>query len=48
MDENGYPNRQEASVQIEPKYSEPSIGIVEDPIFGCSGPVWIRGDKISV
>jgi CDGSH-type Zn-finger protein len=27
---------------IEPKY-EPSIGLVEDPINACSGPVWLRG-----
>ena len=27
---------------IEPKY-EPSIGLIEDPAKGCSGPVWLRG-----
>ena len=41
-----YPNRQETSVQIEPEYSEPSIGIVEDPTLGCSGPLWIRGGRL--
>ena len=27
---------------IEPKY-EPSIGLIEDPAKGCSGPLWLRG-----
>jgi CDGSH-type Zn-finger protein len=27
---------------IEPDLS-PSIGVVEDPALGCSGPLWIRG-----
>jgi CDGSH-type Zn-finger protein len=27
---------------IEPKY-EPSIALIEDPVQGCSGPVWLRG-----
>jgi CDGSH-type Zn-finger protein len=27
---------------IEPTY-EPSIGLIEDPIKECSGPVWLRG-----
>lgn len=27
---------------IEPKL-EPSIGVVEDPSAGCSGPLWVRG-----
>jgi hypothetical protein len=27
---------------IEPAY-EPSIGLIEDPAKGCSGPVWLRG-----
>jgi CDGSH-type Zn-finger protein len=27
---------------IEPKY-EPSIGLIEDPVNSCSGPVWLRG-----
>jgi len=27
---------------IEPAY-EPSIGLIEDPGQGCSGPVWLRG-----
>jgi CDGSH-type Zn-finger protein len=29
--------------QIEPEYPEPSIGVIEDPAIGCSGPLWIRG-----
>ncbi|MGI0132284.1 MAG: CDGSH iron-sulfur domain-containing protein [Thermoplasmata archaeon] len=28
---------------IEPRLP-PSIGIVEDPALGCSGPLWVRGD----
>jgi CDGSH-type Zn-finger protein len=27
---------------IEPTF-EPSIGLIEDPAKGCSGPVWVRG-----
>lgn len=27
---------------VEPNY-EPSIGLIEDPEKGCSGPVWLRG-----
>lgn len=27
---------------LEPKH-EPSIGLIEDPAQGCSGPVWLRG-----
>jgi CDGSH-type Zn-finger protein len=27
---------------LEPKF-EPSIGLVEDPVSGCSGPLWLRG-----
>ena len=27
---------------IEPAY-EPSIGLIEDPVNECSGPVWLRG-----
>ena len=27
---------------IEPHY-EPSIGLVEDPVEECSGPLWVRG-----
>jgi CDGSH-type Zn-finger protein len=27
---------------IEPKH-EPSIGLIEDPAKGCSGPIWLRG-----
>jgi CDGSH-type Zn-finger protein len=27
---------------IEPEY-EPSIGLVEDPVNACSGPLWLRG-----
>jgi hypothetical protein len=33
-------------VQNEPGYSEPSIGLVEDPTLRCSGPLWIRGGRI--
>lgn len=25
-------------------YLAPSIGVVEDPVLGCSGPLWVRGD----
>jgi CDGSH-type Zn-finger protein len=28
--------------EIEHKFT-PSIGVVEDPALGCSGPLWIRG-----
>lgn len=27
---------------VEPEFP-PSIGIVEDPALGCSGPLWVRG-----
>ena len=27
---------------VEPTY-EPSIGLIEDPAKGCSGPIWLRG-----
>ena len=27
---------------MEPRY-EPSIGLIEDPAQGCSGPLWVRG-----
>jgi len=27
---------------LEPQY-EPSIGLIEDPSRGCSGPIWLRG-----
>lgn len=27
---------------VEPKY-EPSIGLIEDPVNQCSGPLWLRG-----
>jgi hypothetical protein len=27
---------------IEPTF-EPSIGLIEDPAKGCSGPAWLRG-----
>ena len=27
---------------IEPKY-QPSIGLIEDPVEDCSGPIWVRG-----
>ncbi|PUA19852.1 CDGSH iron-sulfur domain-containing protein [Glaciimonas sp. PCH181] len=32
----------ETGKPIEPKY-EQSIGLIEDPVKGCSGPVWLRG-----
>lgn len=32
----------ETGKPIEPKY-EPSIGVIEDPAKGCSGPYWLRG-----
>jgi CDGSH-type Zn-finger protein len=28
--------------EVEPKLPE-SIGVVEDPAMGCSGPLWVRG-----
>lgn len=27
---------------IEPEF-EPSIGLIEDPVKNCSGPIWLRG-----
>lgn len=33
----------ETGNEIEDKFS-PSIGVVEDPSLGCSGPLWIRGN----
>lgn len=27
---------------LEPRY-EPSIGLIEDPVKHCSGPIWLRG-----
>jgi CDGSH-type Zn-finger protein len=32
----------ETGKEIEPKLPE-SIGVVEDPALGCSGPLWVRG-----
>ncbi len=32
----------EAGQPVEPEFS-PSIGVVEDPAQGCSGPLWLRG-----
>ena len=32
----------ETGKPIEPAY-EPSIGLIEDPVQGCSGPIWLRG-----
>ncbi|MGA2875044.1 MAG: CDGSH iron-sulfur domain-containing protein [Nitrososphaerales archaeon] len=32
----------ETGKEIENKF-QPSIGVVEDPALGCSGPLWIRG-----
>ncbi|MES2180843.1 MAG: CDGSH iron-sulfur domain-containing protein [Pseudomonadota bacterium] len=32
----------ETGKAIEPKY-EPSISLIEDPVKGCSGPIWLRG-----
>jgi CDGSH-type Zn-finger protein len=32
----------ESGEQIE-EVLPPSIGVVEDPVVGCSGPLWIRG-----
>jgi CDGSH-type Zn-finger protein len=29
-------------VELEQVF-EPSIGVVEDPVKGCSGPLWVRG-----
>lgn len=31
-----------SGAQIEPDYP-PSIGLVQDPAAGCSGPLWVRG-----
>ena len=33
----------ETGKPIEAKY-EPSIGLIEDPAKGCSGPIWLRGE----
>ncbi|MGH7655674.1 MAG: CDGSH iron-sulfur domain-containing protein [Gemmatimonadaceae bacterium] len=30
------------NTEIEPELP-PSIGLVEDPVVGCSGPLWVRG-----
>ena len=32
----------ETGKPIEPHY-EPSIGLIEDPVEDCSGPLWVRG-----
>ncbi len=32
----------ESGEPFEPRY-DPSIGVVEDPEIGCSGPLWVRG-----
>jgi CDGSH-type Zn-finger protein len=32
----------DTNVAIEPHY-EPSIGLIEDPKLGVSGPIWVRG-----
>jgi hypothetical protein len=31
---------------MQPEYSEPSIGIVENPALGFSGPLWICRGRI--
>jgi len=35
-------NDKKADKEIEPDLT-PSIGVVEDPALGCSGPLWVRG-----
>jgi CDGSH-type Zn-finger protein len=35
-------NNKESGEEIEHKLP-PSIGVVEDPALGCSGPLWVRG-----
>jgi CDGSH-type Zn-finger protein len=37
----------EAAKALEPEL-EPSIGFVEDPAQGCSGPIWVRGGIVLV
>ena len=32
---------------IEPKY-EPSIGLIQNPAKGCSGPLWLRGGVLLI
>ena len=32
----------ETGKPIEPKL-EPSLGLIEDPVEQCSGPIWARG-----
>ncbi len=32
---------------IEPEYT-PSIGLIEDPAKGCSGPLWLRGGVLLI
>lgn len=32
----------ERGTPIEPEL-EPSIGLIEDPVEGCAGPIWVRG-----
>jgi hypothetical protein len=48
IDENGYIQigKKQACTDRARIYSEPSIGMVEDPALGCSGPLWIRGGRI--
>lgn len=29
---------------LEPDYSEPKIGLIEDPAAECSGPLWVQGE----
>lgn len=31
-------------VPLEPEYSEPKIGLIEDPAADCSGPLWVQGE----
>jgi CDGSH-type Zn-finger protein len=35
--------REKASGRVEEPTLPPSIGLVEDPALGCSGPLWVRG-----
>ncbi len=35
--------REKATGQVTEPSLPPSIGVVEDPVLGCSGPLWVRG-----
>lgn len=35
--------REKSSGKVVEPVLPPSIGLVEDPVLGCSGPLWVRG-----